>query len=452
MSRFNKLKNINGLKKMKKIMPLNAELRQRLIRIEHKLNEYDDQPKKEVSFIQSIEEDDVIRLIKYDKHTKKNADLALKDIIVPFPNFDSADFSESYDWQIDRSEKYGHSYQLYIQALRIVSSLLLEYEESENMEYLRKARFIIESWMDFKDTEPENRMIWYDHPAANRAQNIIHFLFLSKNKLKIDEERYYDTLLEHAEFMSDPSEYRPNNHGLMMDRALMILGRILDRKDMFNIGYYRAIDTFWFSFSAKAVHLENSPEYHTMVRNMYLRMEEYLNNHNLSFGENVKGYLEKSKDYLDILSRPDRRLPALGDSGNSIGTQSKKYKNFVDYEAGISVLQYSQPKPLYLSFISGFSTNTHKHRDDLSITLQYDREDILVDPGKFNYSRNPIRTYMQSPKAHSTLFFERDKYTKDHNNRFTRLIETTNFFENDKYVLVTGVNNGFKNSYISRIS
>ncbi|CAM2892861.1 heparinase II/III domain-containing protein [Salinicoccus roseus] len=451
MERLKRFRHSGSVKKMKRALPLNKELRQRLIRIERKLDEVGPDAETRHRLPNRIEEADVIRLVKYDKNTKKNADMALQDKIVPFPNFDPVDFSAGYDWQVDRTAKYGDSYQLYIQALRIVSALLLEYEKSKEIAYLKKARTLIESWMDFNDTKPENRMIWYDHPAANRAQNIIHFLFLAQDKFSLDLPRYHNVLVEHAEFMSDASEYRPNNHGLMMDRALMIIGRILGREDLFNIGYYRAIDTFWFSFSAKAVHLENSPEYHNMVRNMYLAMEEYLNGQDKSFGSTLVSYLEEAQDYLDILARPDRRLPAIGDSGNSVGTQNKKYMNFTDYESGMTILQYKEPRPLYLSFIAGFSTNTHKHRDDLSITLQYDMEDILVDPGKFNYSRNPIRSYMQSPQAHSTIFLEKEKYNKSHDNRFTRLVETTQFFKNESYVLVRGENRAFKTSTLERI-
>lgn len=403
-----------------------------------------------LNFTRNIGEKDVIRLLKYDKHTKKNADLALKDIIVPFPNFEEVDFSKGYDWQVDKSDRFGPSYQLYLQSLRIVSSLLIEFERSSKIQYLEKAQQIIESWMDFMDTEPENDMIWYDHPSANRAQNIIHFLYLAKDRLEIDEQRYYNVLVRHAEFMSNPTEYKYNNHSLMMDRSLMIVGRILGRIDLFNVGYYRAIDTFWYSFSAKGVHLENSPDYHVMVRKMYIEMEEYLKGYGYSFGKNINGYIEMSKEYLDIVSRPNGLLPPLGDSGNSRGTRQKVYRNFFDYEAGIGVLQYEKPTPVYVSFVAGFSTNTHKHYDDLSITLNYGGEDVLVDSGKFSYSRDPIRTYMLSAKAHSTLYFENENYIKEHDNRFTHLVEMTGFYDAEDYTIIKGRNRGFEQSELGR--
>lgn len=405
--------------------------------------------KSKYNFIDDIEEHDFIKLLKYDKRTDKIAESAMKDLIIPFPNFEETNFSKKHNWNAE-NEKYGKSYQLYIHSLRFVSSLLLQYEKKDDVKYLKKAEEFIESWIKFMNSKPKNEMIWYDHPVANRVQNIIHFLYLAKGKLNINEEKYYKVLRQHGEFLMDDSHYNFNNHALMMDRSLMILGNILRDYDLFSTGYRRSIETFWYSFSSRGSHLENSPDYHRMVLLMYIEIEKYLKKHDQSFGETINHYIELAMQFLPIISRPDKRMPALGDSGNSALGRVKKYKKFSDDELGLTIIQREQPKTFYASFISGYSSITHKHRDDLSLTLYYAGDDILVDSGKFNYGKDIRRRYMMSPQAHSTLFFPNDDYKLDKENRFTRKVKTSKYFESNSYTLVKGENNSFEHSSLSR--
>lgn len=405
--------------------------------------------KSKYNFIDDIEEHDFIKLLKYDKRTDKIAESAMKDLIIPFPNFEETNFSKKHNWNAE-NEKYGKSYQLYIHSLRFVSSLLLQYEKKDDIKYLKKAEEFIESWIKFMNSKPKNEMIWYDHPVANRVQNIIHFLYLAKGKLNINEEKYYKVLRQHGEFLMDDSHYNFNNHALMMDRSLMILGNILRDYDLFSTGYRRSIETFWYSFSSRGSHLENSPDYHRMVLLMYIEIEKYLKKHDQSFGETINHYMELAMQFLPIISRPDKRMPALGDSGNSALGRVKKYKKFSDDELGLTIIQREQPKTFYASFISGYSSITHKHRDDLSLTLYYAGDDILVDSGKFNYGKDIRRRYMMSPQAHSTLFFPNDDYKLDKENRFTRKVKTSKYFESNSHTLVKGENNSFEHSSLSR--
>ena len=401
-------------------------------------------------FVDNIEEHDFIKLIKYDKRTNKIAESAMDNLIIPFPNFEAADFNKVHDWNAE-NDKYGKSYQLYIHSLRFVSSLLLQYEKNEDIKYLKKAEVFIESWIKFMDSKPKNEMLWYDHPVANRVQNIIHFLYLAKNKLDINEKKYYKVLRKHGEFLMDDRHYNYNNHALMMDRSLMILGNILDDYDLFSTGYRRSIETFWYSFSSQGSHLENSPDYHRMVLKMYLEIEKYLKNHNQTFGDTINQYLELALDFLPVVARPDKRIPALGDSGNSALGRVKKYRNFSDHELGLTIIQKNEKSKFYLSFISGYSSVTHKHRDDLSLTLFYAGDDILVDSGKFNYGRDIRRRYVMSPEAHSTLLFKDEDYKLVKENRFTRKVRTDKYFENKNYTLVQGINESFENSQVSRL-
>src|SRR5699024_6841197 len=197
----------------------------------------------------------------------------------------------------------------------------------------------------------------------------------------------------------------------MMDRSLMILGNILSNDLYKEKGKSRAVNTFWYSFSPQGIHLENSPQYHNMVVRMYTDIEKYLSHRDNSLGDTVKEYLKLAKKYPSYISRPDKKLASIGDSGSELQRVPKRYKNIYDQVAGITIIQHAKPTPFFLTFICGYSSRVHKHKDDLSITLNYNNKDFFVDPGKYSYTRNNTRNYITSRKAHSGYYITSFYYT-----------------------------------------
>src|SRR5699024_1528018 len=319
-----------------------------------------------------VTETDVFPLLNKNKNTKRIAQDAGRNKIIPFPGFEPTTYDQNY-WYTDKTAKYGASYQLYIQSLRVCAELLNHYNETGMEKYFKKDEESMKALIEVSKTGPEEKMVWYDHPTANRVQVIIQYLYLAeRDGYDYDEKIFTDTLKQHAKVLSDDSIYNNNNHGLMMDRSLMVIGHVLKDDFLFNKGYYRAIDTFWYSFSAQGIHLENSPDYHNMVVRMYRDIEKYLNDYDdTSLGNNVKEYLSIAANYPRTLVKPDGQFPSIGDSGTKQNRLTNKYDDIYDFEAGISVLQHKSPKPLYLSFVCGYSSKVHKHKDDLSITLNY---------------------------------------------------------------------------------
>lgn len=153
-----------------------------------------------------------------------------------------------------------------------------------------------------------------------------------------------------------------------------------------------------------------------------------------------------AKKYPSYISRPDKRLASIGDSGSEAQRVPKRYKNIYDKEAGIAILQYAKPLPFFLTFICGYSSRVHKHKDDLSITLNYNNEDFFVDPGKYSYTRNSTRKYITSKEAHSSYYMTEFDYTIKNENRFTRKIALENYYENENFTFVKGFNNDFNGS------
>src|SRR5699024_10138789 len=175
-----------------------------------------------------ISEEDVFRLFEKKKRRADIADAALDNIIIPFPGFDSTTYDKDF-WKVLKKEKYGNSYTLYIHTVRVAAELILAYEATQDLKYFDKAEEIINSWIEHIRTDNENKMIWYDHTTANRTQVLIHYLYIAYQlNRKINITLFKNLLMKHAEVLSNDGIYKHNNHGLMMDRSLMILGYVFE--------------------------------------------------------------------------------------------------------------------------------------------------------------------------------------------------------------------------------
>ncbi|RND01865.1 hypothetical protein EC501_01230 [Lysinibacillus halotolerans] len=398
----------------------------------------------------------IIKISSFNSTTIENANKILNNQIVVFSSLDVLDFSEGINWDYTHHTNPG-TYQLYLQALNCISILLNAYEKSNDLKYLIKAQEIIESWIKYEETNPENTMVWYDHPTAYRAHNLVYFLILAKRHLNINIEKYVSLIERHATFLYKDDHYRKNNHGIMMDRALILLGNSISHPEAsrwIEKGIWRLKDTFYSSYSYNGVHLENSPEYHTIVYNLYKSTESFLNKNNLSLGEDVLNILSKSEKYFAYLAKPDLSLPQIGDTGKAKAKIEKRFDSFHDQVAGISVLQSENKKDpklsTWISFVSGYGTVTHKHNDDLSITLFYNGKDIFMDTGKYGYGNSPIRGYVLSPEAHTTVHLKGKKYKYDLTMDDMKKIYTKSFYTSEKLDIVSGVNGGYDNLSLER--
>lgn len=386
----------------------------------------------------NINDHDLIKLSSKSRYTNDIVRRAMKNEIVPFPKFDSFKLMDKNDWGYI-NKKIGDTYQLYIHSLRFVNELLLQYEYTKERKYVEKAKEYIESWINYALHNKGSRMLWYDHPTAQRLQVLLYFVYLNQDKINFDLNKYGRLLEFHGNFLAEEAKYHRTNHGLMMDRSLMSLGTVLKNENLFNIGYYRSIDTFWFSYSHQGMHLENSPGYHSMVTKMYRQIEEMLNKNGKSYGETITNTLDMAEELEGTIVLPNGYYPPIGDTGNAVEKENKNYINFVDYQAGLSIVQKKE-KQIYLTFISGYSSITHKHFDDLSITLYFMGEKFLEDAGRYNYSRNPYRFYVKSVYGHSGLFIDDGNYRISNDNRYRRKITTDHHLETEAIFQVKGKN------------
>ena len=391
----------------------------------------------------------------------KVSDLLSEEKFYLFKGADILDFKNGINWEYQHSHSTA-TYQVYLHSLDMITYLCNQYKKTKETWLLEKSLKILKSWIEY-DYSPKKKppeKMWYDHPASCRALTISFFYVLSKNILELDEDLVYDCLVKHAQFLHQDENYVQSNHGIMMDRALILLSKLLahhkDAQEWQDKALMRIREAFNRDFSRMGTHLENSPDYHQLIGNLFRTTEVFLNKNNLTLGEDINQRLKLARRYFQYLAKPDKTLPMLGDSSSiSKIRDRKKFDNFIDIQAGIAILQQLHQSnsrfSTWFTFVCGFGSRTHKHHDDLSFNLFWKGKEIFIDSGKYNYDKkNKNRAYITSPLAHNTIAIEGMTYALGDPLKAIKNITITDFTSNPYYDLVKGINMNYKGKKVYR--
>ena len=401
-----------------------------------------------------------IKKTTYTKDTDKIVECLFKGKYFLIKSLEVLDFKKGINWN-HHHHTSANTYQLYLHSLETIHHLCNHYENKKDKKSLIKAYEILQDWAKHDEAHPEEnyRSRWSDHATATRALAIIYLYTSAIDVIKIDEELIYNLLLKHARFLNDDKNYRKNNHGIMVDRALLSIALVLsaypESEHWKEKAIYRVREAFNRDFSFKNVHLENSPDYHSMVMRLIQSVENFLVKNNLTLGKNIVERLERANDYFHYFLKPNLRVPNIGDtSSGHLKQMTKKYDSFIDEEAGIAILQDEHEEPeksTWLSFICGYGSKTHKHLDDLSFNLFYNGKDIFVDSGKYNYvTSDKIRQYLLSPIAHNTLAIDRKVYKLGDPLAYRNKIKITGYHKTSLYELIKGENKAYNGAKLER--
>ena len=404
-----------------------------------------------------IDDKNIIRLTELDITSIEIAKKIMKNTFFISSALDEIIFNEDIDWEYSHINN-KNTYLLYLHSLTTISYLTNAYELTNSIEYLEKAREIIYSWMEYEKIYKSNDMIWYDHTVANRTQNLLYFYIIARDKIKLDIQDIELMIMRHIEYLYDDKNYSKNNHGIMMDKALIVCSKVIkgNESDKWCVkGISRLKETFYNSFTLQGVHLENSIYYHNFVYKLYIEIEKFLNLYELSLGNEILDRFSKIKYYFKYAVKPNGELPLLGDTTKFYAKGIEKdYSSFFDKDAGIAILQSKDEKDAkdstWLSFICGYFKKTHKHYDDLSFNLYYKGEDIFIDSGSFGYGRGKERAYMQSAASHNTFMANQKNYTLLSGDELYKKVKINSFLSNKYYDVVEGKNCSYENISLER--
>lgn len=381
---------------------------------------------------------------------KEENKMVIKNNLEPVP------FSDQIDWGYEHPHN-ANTYQTYLHCLNPVVDFLAIAEEDGDETLVQDAKRLIMDW--YENGQDTGTHCWAEHAVSYRIINII--LFQNRGgEYKLDDF-IFDQIVEiHCSYLSEEKNYKMNNHGLMMDNALLKASYYIKDEQLKSLytdkALYRIRFAFFRDISRKGVHLENSPEYQRLTLALYRSISKTLKETGQDLGRDIKLLFEKVNDFREYIIKPNNEYPMLGDTGQiEEGNIKKNYKDFLDKEAGIAILQYKNKKDpaksTYMTFNCGYQRVTHKHHDDLSVTLYLDGHDVLIDSGKYSYDKNDeIRQFMTSPDGHSTLGIKNMTY------QFTNPFEdqfnlTINKFTSTKdYKIISGMNNLYRGCTLSR--
>lgn len=399
-------------------------------------------------------------MVTYNKKqllSRDKVDAYLNGQLIVRKGFDPIDVSKGINWNY-RHKKNANTYQTYLHSLGIVRDLLVIGKLESNEKLISEARDIITDWYN-ADHNVKGNYAWAEHPVSSRI-GVINEFQQEDHKYKLSDKILDKLIISHCEFLFDERNYKMNNHGLMMDNALLdacIYLKDNKRKKLYlDKVLYRIRYAVYRDFTRKGTHLENSPEYHRLILALFRKIKVSLAANKIKLDEDISILIDRAIDYKRYIIKPDNYYPMIGDTGGISDLRLKKtYKSFIDYDAGIAIMQNRNNENLvksgHLTFKSGYQSKTHKHLDDLSITLYADGHDIIVDSGKYSYDRkDPIRQYVVSPQGHSGLFLKDKKYKLTHPLLDQDNMRIVKFTANKNYKHVVGINDLYSISKLKR--
>jgi len=396
--------------------------------------------------------------MKYVKEQER-VNAFLDNKLIVRKGFPPLDISKGINWNYVHKNNAG-TFQTYLHSLGIVRDLLVMSVVDKKIEYEEMARDLILDWFNTEHTKGKN-WAWKEHPVSSRVNNLIYFQDHATS-YKLDSQDFEKIIIDHCEYLNNERYYKFNNHGLMMDKALLNAAKYIQNKDIkskyVDKALYRVRYAISRDFSRNGVHLENSSEYHRMVLMILNSIVDILKELKTPLGTREVEILNLAKKFRNILIQPNQVYPSLGDTGYIHDKRIKKmFNNFIDYEAGLSIFNNinaeNEENSTMLIFKSGYQNKTHKHFDDLSAYLYMDGKEVLCDSGKYSYSgKDPIRQHIISPKGHSTIYIDNKNYELKNPVKEQSNLKITKQIIKPHYKLVTGINRLYTDANLTRFT
>lgn len=351
----------------------------------------------------------------------------VKHIYMPNIGYVYIDIEDEWAAKIEGA---ANSKRLWINSLVSVHACLEHGVESGDNNFIQVASHLLTSYLDrYYSNNGVFLDAWRDeHAVANRLFVITAFLHYacestSKNSCEVIKKYInLDDLLihaeKHAEWLNDDKNYVKNNHGVMMDLALAQYSFFIKSIDIFLYEKYiktserRLNMMFDLSFDKDGCCTENSPTYHFVNYSLFRAVLDFF--HKFDSLDNFNGWgdrLENAKNVGNLILRSDGTLPLIGDSEEKLGTffplaDNLDKRSGVGYYPDAGLFVASSPD-FHMTFRAGGQSFSHRHIDDLSLTLQVKGKDFIIDCGMYNYDiQDKMRRWFISSRAHSGIYLE----------------------------------------------
>ena len=389
---------------------------------------------------------------------RENADQILQDGWAAY-GFDPVSLDLPIDWSDAGPE--DRSWRMHFHCWEFMHAPLKEWARSGQELYLSWCVQRALSWSaHFPDIYDHSTMAWYDMAIAYRTMVLITLLRAAEESDVVTDEQYRDLL--HLGFRQRDAHwleqsFNPrNNHGYYSALSQIVLGReLFDLPGMNALrhqGEQRLRVMTEGQFLSDGGHSEHSPDYHRMLLSGF----DAALAAGLIDDPKVSSIISRAADALGWMVQPDGTLVQFGDSaqrkmwgkGGNSSSESTKWiltgglegratdaTALVLLETGYVFIREPAPKSAndfpttsYLAFTSAFHSRAHKHCDDNTMIWFERGQQILVDGGRYRYGEllpsdsplraqgfyyaDPIRQYMESCGAHSTVSLDGDMHDR----------------------------------------
>lgn len=337
------------------------------------------------------------------------------------------------DWKIDRTlpEQFGEvgTYRYLWHAMHPALSLMVSGRESGNPGPIFAARDYVSSWLErsFFTPDADIKFTWYDHGTAERllALLLMHELgrqyafdgrFMTRLRLAILR---HGQLLESEAFYASHQASRYHNHAWFQDMALIAAAQIMDDFPCTTRWLQRGVDRLSDQLDklivrdhGYAIFVENSIGYHQGVQRLVEFAGELVS---LSGSASEIGQVaQELVAWSGCLRYPDGRAPSQGDTFRRPNAQVESLFRGRPYalpeclvlpKAGYAIIKANHEQiPFMLCVFATSLCKTHKHEDNLSITLFFDGIEWLIDPSFYSHEyTQPVPAHLRSAWGHTNL-------------------------------------------------
>jgi hypothetical protein len=336
------------------------------------------------------------------------------------PNIGYVDIGDVEEWSAELGGA-ANSKKLWINSLVTPHACLAESKGDGDNQCFKKSVDLIKSYLRQYDSgQGLFDIAWKDeHAVSNRLFVLCAFVhhLVDVEEVSISQLELLYHAERHAQWLSYDEHYVKNNHGVMMDLSLAqysVLIRDTDPKQAdayLQVALRRLGMMLNDTFDSQGCCSENSPSYHFVNYSLFLSIFSFLKEYAKGF--DLGGWeetLEKAKAVGALLLRPDGTVPLIGDSESRPGTffpnVDPELSKGVGYypEAGLFVLSEDN---VHFTFRAGGSKYSHRHIDDLSITLWLSGREFIVDAGLYNYDiTDKMRRRFIYSESHSGIYLE----------------------------------------------
>jgi len=361
--------------------------------------------------------------------------------------FAPVSFPDDLDWHsFDQEDR---TWQMHVHSWEFMTPILEAWAENGEDRFVEWAVHRALTWFEAFPVIDFASMAWYDMALSYRSV-ALQALVRSSAACASVTDRQFEQLLRLALLQRDAhwqekSFNARNNHGYYSAVSQVVLASAVSglpgMRALHAQGNERLRMMTDSQFLSDGGHAEHSPDYHRMLLSSFegaIKVEAI----------DDPGVLERIRKAADVLGwmiLPTNKILQMGDSPERLmsgsqtsissatewvlsqGKRGRRPDNdsLLLPESGYAFVRKlatgkdSDMHSSYLAMTAGFHSRTHKHCDDQSLVWFEKGQEILIDGGRYRYGEllpqdselrslgfyyaDPMRQYMESCAAHSTL-------------------------------------------------